>query len=81
MYINAIITKKEKERRKKEKACYKYGKKNYFAKQYRQGLNYRMANWNLINKIVIIMEKPQTPEDSGMEVSNSQEELLTDERY
>jgi ribosomal protein L37E len=32
MYINAIITKKEKEKKKKEKVCYKCGKKSYFVK-------------------------------------------------
>jgi hypothetical protein len=32
MYLNTIITKKEKEKRKKKKACYKYRKKDYFIK-------------------------------------------------
>jgi hypothetical protein len=75
MHLNAIVTKEEKERRKKEKACYKCGKKGHFAKQCRQGSSNGTANQNSTDKIATIMEKPQPPEDSNAEGSTSQEEL------
>jgi hypothetical protein len=65
MYLNAIVTKEEKKRRRKERACYKCGKKGHFANQCQQRSNNRMANRSSINKIATIIEKnPRQPKSS-----------------